>query len=930
VGHKTRVKNLSPFADKTGVGRHLCRQVEINGLRAGSVLGSARLTTVTHQYLGHMAMNTRHEILHPLIITGLFAFAPSFASAAVPAFPGAQGGGAVSVGGRGGQVIEVTNLNDSGAGSLRACVQASGPRTCVFRVGGTINLLSTLFIRNPYLTIAGQTAPGGGIQLSGKNMPQTMMTITTNNVVIRYIRVRKGYNSSCFNECGAGILGFPSANNVMIDHVSLQWTQDEGMGVGGGTSGTAVKNWTFSYNLSGEGIRSVDEMHSTGYGLLGSKGQAADMTNIDLHHNLTMNNSHRNPLIRIKSSRLVNNLWYNSKFRTTMISGGVAVDLIGNKYKRGPVGGSAREITAFAGLVTHSAPGTPSMFLSGNVGFSQSNPAGDQYLMANESSGEGGANIGPVPSSWRRTSALANTTYPIIAESVGSIEASILPIVGASRRLDCSGAWVGNRDAHDTKMVNEYTTNTGTNVLHPSEVGYGGFPSIASGTACPDADHDGMPDVWETSRGLNPNNAADRNAVAASGYTNLEVYLAGTGSGTTPPPPPPPPSGDTTPPTVSIAAPVNGSTVSGSAVTVSANASDNVGVASVDFKADGATLFTDTTSPYATVWNTTTATNAPHTLTALARDAAGNVTTSTAVSVTVNNVSPPPPPPTTNKFVIGDRVQATASMNVRGTPGGTLLYTQPMDALGTVIAGPTQTPNGVIWWQMDYDSGTDGWSGEDNLVKYTPPAGLVAAYKFEEASGSTVVDASGKGNTGTISGASRITQGRFGKALSFDGIDDWVTVNDASALDLTTGMTLEAWVYPTVDMTQWATVILKEQPGGTLYELHANGDQSQPLTSVTVGGRHRVLSGGPWLLANQWTHLAATYDGTIQRLYINGTQVAQRSQTGPIQVSSSPLRMGGNSVWGEFFQGRIDEVRVYNRALNATDIQTDMNRSVPR
>jgi len=379
---------------------------------------------------------------------------------------------------------------------------------------------------------------------------------------------------------------------------------------------------------------------------------------------------------------------------------------------------------------------------------------------------------------------------------------------------------------------------------------------------------------------------------------------------------------------------VNGSTVSGSAVTVSANASDNVGVASVDFKVGATTLFTDTTSPYAMIWNTTTATNTPHTLTALARDAAGNVKTSTGVSVTVNNASPPPPPPPppppNTKFVTGDRVQAIASTNVRGTPGGTLLYTQPNDALGTVIADSTQTPNGVIWWQIDYDSGTDGWSGEASLVKYTPPPGLVAAYKFEEASGSTVVDASGKGNTGTISGPSRITQGRFGKALSFDGVDDWVTVNGAPSLDLTAGMTLEAWVYPTVDMIQWSTVILKETPGGALYELHANGDQSKPLTSITVGGRYRIFSGGPSLLANQWTHLAATYDGTIQRLYVNGTQVAQRPQTGPIQVSSSPLRMGGSSIWGEFFQGRIDEVRVYNRALNATEIQTDMNRSVPR
>ena len=207
-------------------------------------------------------------------------------------------------------------------------------------------------------------------------------------------------------------------------------------------------------------------------------------------------------------------------------------------------------------------------------------------------------------------------------------------------------------------------------------------------------------------------------------------------------------------------------------------------------------------------------------------------------------------------------------------------------------------------------------------------AGLVGAYNFEEAGGTTVVDASDKGNTGTISGATRTTQGRFGKALSFDGVNDWVTINDAASLDLTTSMTLEAWVYPTVNMTQWATVMLKEQPGGGLYELYANGDQSQPLTSVTVGGQYRVLSGGPWLLAYQWTHLAATYDGTTQRLYVNGTQVAQRPQTGPTQVSSRPLRLGGNSVWGEFFKGRIDEVRVYNRALSTAAINADLNTAI--
>ncbi|MGH8488502.1 MAG: LamG-like jellyroll fold domain-containing protein [Gammaproteobacteria bacterium] len=242
-------------------------------------------------------------------------------------------------------------------------------------------------------------------------------------------------------------------------------------------------------------------------------------------------------------------------------------------------------------------------------------------------------------------------------------------------------------------------------------------------------------------------------------------------------------------------------------------------------------------------------------------------------------------------------------------------YTVSLTATGSGGTNPsTKTLTSYITVSSSNGGGSNG--------------GLVGAYNFEEASGTTVADASGKDNHGTISGASRITSGQFGGALSFDGINDWVTINDAASLDLTNGMTLEAWVYPTVNMTQWATVILKEQPGGGLYELYANGDRSQPLTSVTVGGQYQVLSAGPWLLSNLWTHLAATFDGTTQRLYVDGVQVAQRPQTGPIQVSNSPLRLGGNSVWGEFFKGRIDEVRIYNRALSAMEIQTDMSTSV--
>jgi Concanavalin A-like lectin/glucanases superfamily len=210
-----------------------------------------------------------------------------------------------------------------------------------------------------------------------------------------------------------------------------------------------------------------------------------------------------------------------------------------------------------------------------------------------------------------------------------------------------------------------------------------------------------------------------------------------------------------------------------------------------------------------------------------------------------------------------------------------------------------------------------------------PPAagGLVAAYGFDEASGTTTPDASGSGNPGVISGATRIAAGRAGAGLEFDGVNDWVTVADANSLDLTSGMTLEAWVYPTALGTTWRTVILKERPAGLAYALYANDDKTRPETFSFTGSELGVR--GPSALPlNTWTHLAATYGSSTLRLFVNGTQVATRSVGSALGTSANPLRIGGNAVWNEWFQGRIDEVRVYNRALTAADIQADMTRPV--
>ena len=168
-------------------------------------------------------------------------------------------------------------------------------------------------------------------------------------------------------------------------------------------------------------------------------------------------------------------------------------------------------------------------------------------------------------------------------------------------------------------------------------------------------------------------------------------------------------------------------------------------------------------------------------------------------------------------------------------------------------------------------------------------------------------------------------RGEVRGAVSFDGVDDMVAVPDSASLDLTTGMTLEAWVRPSVTGGSYRTVLLKEQPGGLVYALYVT-DAARPLSTLIAGGVERIAGGSAALTANTWTHLAATYDGTNERLYVNGTLAVTTAATGAITTSTGALRIGANTIWSdEAFQGLIDEVRVYNRALTQTELTTDMN-----
>ena len=430
------------------------------------------------------------------------AFSLIFACGASPvllgeqlAFPGAEGFGRFSKGGRGGEVLFVTNLNDSGPGSLRAAVEADGPRTVVFKVSGTIDLQSTLRVLNPRITIAGQTAPGDGICL--KRYP---LNISADDSVVRYLRVRLG------DEAGKLMDGIDISNaeNVIVDHCSVSWTLDEAVNTYHGS-----KNITIQWCLISESLH--DSPLRNGHGFAASLGGK----NSSYHHNLLANNAGRNPSIAGETS----NPTFNLDFRNNVIFNWQkrrldgrpeSINVVNNYYKAGP---ASRELSSVVKMQCLDTGSFGVWHVAGNLLQTHSGVTRGKELVTIDD-----PKLHPA-------SVLVDEPVdfaPVLTDT---------PEVAYEKVLKHAGAVLPRRDPLDDRIISEVRsglTTFGDGIIS-SQAAVGGWPELRSAVAPVDTDADGMPDDWERRyhpRGkLSWDSASDADA---DGYTNIEEYLNNT------------------------------------------------------------------------------------------------------------------------------------------------------------------------------------------------------------------------------------------------------------------------------------------------------------------------------------------------------------------------------------------------------------------
>ena len=458
---------------------------------------------------------------------------PRLPEGAIPAFPGAWGGGMFTTGGRGGKVFTVTNLNDSGPGSFREAIESEGPRIVVFRVAGTLKVNEDLNIDHPDITIAGQSAPGDGICIAGT------LNINTHNVIVRHLRVRRGIP---IGGQGDDNIGGNPHHHVIIDHCSTSWGMDENISLyrhmrPSLDESTRIKDpsefITIQWSISSEALDAKGHAFGATWG-----GNPSTF-----HHNLFASNTARNPSIGMSGPfDFRYNVIFNWQHRT--IDGGdetSMINLINNYFKPGPATNENMR-AVFARIEQRSMYSPGNAWSEGDWYPKEKNRPGKWYVAGNIMDGNEELNN----NNWAGMR-VKETKNSVISEGNDGQDMArvntpfegwpVAPHQTAEEAFEAvlakAGATLPKRDAVDIRVVEmvrsgKPTTKTGI-IKSIDEVG--GYPNLTfDPSEVPvDSDGDGMPDEWEIKHNLDPNNPDD-GAIDSDGdgYTNLEEYLNGT------------------------------------------------------------------------------------------------------------------------------------------------------------------------------------------------------------------------------------------------------------------------------------------------------------------------------------------------------------------------------------------------------------------
>ncbi|MGK9476082.1 LamG-like jellyroll fold domain-containing protein [Melioribacter sp. OK-6-Me] len=849
------------------------------------------------------------------------------------AFPGAEGWGKYTVGGRSGRVYEVTNLNDSGPGSLRYAVEAAGPRTVVFRVSGTIHLKSQLVIKNPYITIAGQTAPGDGICVAGYPF-----IIEADEVIIRYLRFRLGNKTNLGSNGDAMSCRFQK--NIIIDHCSLSWSIDETMSL------YWCENLTVQWCVISESLySSTHEKDEHGYGAIwGGK-------NSTYHHNLFAHHSSRNPRFASGSGNtdFRNNVIYNWGFNS--IYGGelhdpdykespaTQINLVANYFKPGPAtkDGVKKRIVAPSsrnGLLDYGKWYIAENFVEGSPETTQDNwQYGVQEI-----------------NSQYKDSIKSNTPFEYIPiNQQTAVEAYL-------RVLDSAGAILPRRDAIDKRIIDEvrngyanyegktYRYNQKFTDDHPvtgiidSQDEVGGWIELKQGPVKPDSDHDGMPDYWEINNGLNPTDASDGSQFALNGYTNLENYL---NSITAFPDFIPAPSNlkgeliDFS--KVKLSWQDNAENENGYKIERGVKSGDSTIVFEllIELEKNSNNFIDTTTVEQTTYYYRIYAFN----------DSLISDYSDTLVITTLSNTSPPlkaeNPIPTNNESFVSLTTKLEWETGLNTDYHEVYFGTQNPPPFVKTVTESFYNPgnlsyNTKYYWRID-EVNSNGKTVGDTwyfITKKNLSPQVIAYWKFDEGKNFTVNDFMQFHINGTayLINENSWTEGINNKALLFDGVDDYVEIPHHGSIDFSNeSFSISCW-FKITDMKETSMYLVHKgsfvkdpltKKSGKWYGLEIKNNELRFSIDDDTNKTTAKLTNLSNFLSEGWNNIIGVRDAQNRkvRIFLNGNIADEVDDlTGDISEREN-MFFGNCSDKNSSFSGALDELKIFNYAIEKEEAE---------